>query len=545
MQIELPIVWGVIILYFIIVIAIGIFSRRSIVTAEDYHIAGGKVKAFLNGTAQVAGYLSPASLLGFPAYVFLLGLPIHWGLVGIAGVMPLTIPLVAGQLRKAKPVSTTDYFAWRYETNVYGRIILTIAYIWAGMLYIILCMVGMGLAFVATLRVHYVTALFVAMIVMIIYLWLGGMVAHTYATAFQTFVMVFAALAVLLGMWAVAGGPGPLYATAEKIHYGTFLSPSYNTNYGKVLLRGNFDPDWLFTTGYISAFCWASVWALGALCQPFSVFRVFTAAGPKAARWTFVWATIWTAVFYTILILIGAGARAFIEVFMGHPYLTEGISIKPDNPTLGILIYYYKTFGLGSLVDYTTLCVTEAFKNPWLLGFLVAGVFAIGMGTVASWALLTATVLARDWPHYILKKPLPPKKEVMWTRIIMTILIVIGTLIAIKPAAMILDLSGAAFLVILTLLAPPIITGIWWKRGGPTAFKIYTTVMLVLTIFSWMFSYLVWKAPHAFFLFPKLGTPNQIYWLYIGFVIWIILCLVTKPSSPETIKKYCEDLHKP
>jgi SSS family solute:Na+ symporter len=49
---------------------------------------------------------------------------------------------------------------------------------------------------------------------------------------------------------------------------------------------------------------------------------------------------------------------------------------------------------------------------------------------------------------------------------------------------------------------------------------------------------------HWFFLSQKGGivTPHQFYWVFVGFVLFILVCLVSKPNSPETIKKYSLDL---
>jgi len=546
MQADLTIIWTIVVIYFIILIALGVWSRKAIVSPEDYHIAGRKVGAFINGSAYMAAYLSIASFLGLPAYIFLLGMPFDWALLGIASAMPFGAALVAAQLRKAAPVSTTDYFAWRYETDVYGRIILTVAYLWGSILYIVLCLVGMGLALVATLRVHYLIALVVATVIMLIYLWLGGMVATTLTSAFQAWVMLVSAWAIVVGMFIVAGGPAQLFAMSKEMQPYFFISGAHNPVYVKVLNKPwNFSPDWVFATGIVSVFLWYSVWNWGSIVMPYSVVRIFTTFDRKTARWTLFWAPVFVWIFYVALTIIGIGCRPVVEVFGPHPHIAEGTEIKPGLPTLGVFIYYLKTYGIGSVVDYATIAAAEAVRNPWILGLGIAGILSIGMATISSWAMISATILARDWPHFILKKPLPPKKEILWARIIMVILVVISMFIAIAPPAMVLDLSGAAFLVITAVVGPPLFTGIWWKRGGPRAFKIYATLMLILSTFSWLFSYFVWRRPHVFFLFPYLGTPHQVYWYYVGFLIWVILCLVTKPSSPETIKKYCEDLHTP
>jgi SSS family solute:Na+ symporter len=546
MQIGIEAAWAVIIIYFAINIWLGWWSKRAIVSPEDYHIAGRKVGAFINGSAYCAGYLSIASFLGLPAFIFLLGMPFDWALLGIASAMPFGAALVAAQLRKAAPVSTTDYFAWRYDTDRYGRAILTVAYMWGSILYITLCLVGMGLMFVSILRVHYVIALIIVTVIMLFYLWLGGMVATTLTSAFQCWVMLIAAWAIVAGMFAVAGGPAQLFAVSKELQPHFFVSGPYNAAFVKTMVKAWFDPAMVFASGFFAMFCWYMVWNWGSIVMPYAIVGVFRAFDRRTARWTLFWAPLFVWLFYVALTIIGIGARPVIEVFGPHPVIEEAKKLSPALPSVGVFRWYYINYGIGSLTDYATIAVAEAIKNPWILGLAGAGILAIGMSTVASWAMISGTIIARDWPRFVLRRgALPLKKELLLARITMVVLLIVSLFIALAPPALVLDLSGAAFLVIVTVCGPPMFLGIWWKRGGPTTFKIYATLMFILTTFSWVFSYLVWGSPHACTFYPSFATPHQVYWYVIGLVVWIILCLVTKPAKPETIKRYCEDLHTP
>jgi len=306
-----------------------------------------------------------------------------------------------------------------------------------------------------------------------------------------------------------------------------------------------FDPAMVFASGFFAMFCWYMVWNWGGITMPYAIVRIFTTFDRRTARWTLFWAPLFVWVFYTALTIIGIGARPVVEIFGPHPVIEEAKKLHPV-PSMGVFRWYYINYGIGSLVDYATIAVAEAIKNPWILGLAGAGILSIGMSTIAAWAMISATIVARDWPRFILGRgALPPKREILVARITMIVLLIVSLFIALAPPALILDLSGAAFLVIVTICGPPMFLGIWWKRGGPTAFKIYSVTMFIATVFSWLYSYLVWGSPHACVFYPSFATPHQVYWYPIGLVYWIILCLVTKPAKPETIKRYCEDLHTP
>ncbi|MGP3667760.1 MAG: sodium:solute symporter family protein [Candidatus Bathyarchaeota archaeon] len=554
MEVEPRIIAAIcVIVYFAICIYIGIWSRARIKTAEDYYVAGRNVGALINGAAYCAGYLSIASFLGLPAFIFLLGYPFCWALLGIAAAMPFGVALVAHGLRRAAPVSTTDYFAWRYDSNRLARAILTVSYVFGGFCYVVLCLVGIGLGMVALLNVPYVLALVVGLIVVAIYLWLGGMVATSITQAFQNFVMLVGAWLLVIGIWVMLGGPGPAMQYAMNAHPQEFLSSAYNVLFVKTCMKTFYKPELQAINGFLGAWWWWWVWFFGAIAMPYAVVRIHTAFDARTARRALVWAPFFVWAFYTALILIGLFSAPLIAAF--HPYIINGI-VKPAtgdtlaayNTARSVLGAIAKTYGIGFATDYATIATAESTLpgtgfNGLILGLALSGIIAIGMSTISAWIMVVGVVLARDWTRHIFGKTLTPGKEVLLTRVIGMIFLFICAAIAVSPPAMLLDLSGAAFLVLSAVCAPPLILGIWWKRGGRTTFIIYSIIMTCVTLTSWIYSYMVLGHHAICALWPYLYTPHQIYWVAVGFIVWIILCKLTKPASPETIKKYCEDLH--
>jgi SSS family solute:Na+ symporter len=128
----------------------------------------------------------------------------------------------------------------------------------------------------------------------------------------------------------------------------------------------------------------------------------------------------------------------------------------------------------------------------------------------------------------------------------MTILIMLFCMIvAFKPPALVLDISGAAFIVILCSVGPPLILGLWWTRATTAAAIINILVMTVLSAGSWMYAKFVLGSPHWFFLSDpanKIPTPHQFYWVFVGFIFFILLSLVTRPNSDRAILRYSLDL---
>ncbi len=542
---------AIVIIYFIIIIAVGVWSRKRLRAPTDYHIAGRQVGALVNGSAYIASYFSPASLLGLPAFIFLLTYPMYWALLGITAILPIGAGLVAAQLRRYAPVSVLDYYADRYESPKASRILLTFAIFWGGILYIVLSIVGMSLAMVAIAHISYLPSLIISTIIVIIYVWFGGMIATTWNAALQAWIMLIAAWAVVAGLVGKVGGWSALWDHVVGANPQFFYSGPYNKQFVAILVKKNFDPNALYWSGVLGTILFYFTWHFGALSMPYAIVRIFTATDERTARWTLVWAALIGNLFYIALIIIGSAAAFFIADY--HPIVQQLIQNNPEIASLPafkkavvVLKTLAKQYNVpgASVTDYSTLAVAEAVGNNVVLGILTAGALAIAMPTVASWAVLMSTIAARDWPKHVLDKELPPEKEILYARITATILILIGMAIAYKPPALILDMSGAAFVVLVSTLAPPLFFGIWWKRPGKTALLVHVVTIFPLSAFSWLYAKYHWGTPHAFFLDPKYATPHQAYWVFIGFLWFLILSLIFERPSEETVRKYVDALHE-
>jgi SSS family solute:Na+ symporter len=200
--------------------------------------------------------------------------------------------------------------------------------------------------------------------------------------------------------------------------------------------------------------------------------------------------------------------------------------------------------GAASVNDYSMISAMEALNNPFLMAIICAGGLAIAMSTAAGWTMVLNVLLGRDLIGKVFGSKWPEEKPVQATRLMTSVVLVICTVASFNPPALVLDISGAAFIVILCSVGPPLILGIWWEKANTTGAMVNIIVMTVLSTFSWMYANAALGSAHWFFLSQKGGivTPHQFYWVAVGFVFFILISLVSKPNSPEAIKKYCLDL---
>jgi Na+(H+)/acetate symporter ActP len=190
------------------------------------------------------------------------------------------------------------------------------------------------------------------------------------------------------------------------------------------------------------------------------------------------------------------------------------------------------------------IAAVEALKSPFLLAVVAAGGLAIAMATAAGWVMVLNILMGRDMMGKVFGSSLPEEKPVLVTRIMTTIVLVGCMLLSFNPPALVLDISGAAFIVILCSVGPPLVLGIWWSRATKTAAAVNIIVMTFASTYAWLFAHWKLGSAHWFFLSgeTKIATPHQFYWVFVGFIFFIAVSLITKPCSQETIQKYSLDI---
>ncbi len=527
------------VLYFVIVFAIGYVTRKASVNPMDYYVAGRKVGAVVNGAALAATYFSPASFLGLPAFIFLLGYPFWWALIGIIAGLPVASMLTAAPLRKYAPVSFTDYYADRYESDKAMRIIAGLPVLVSGFAYVILSLVGTGLFMMAILKVDYQMAVFLGAIAVLFYVYMGGMVATTWSTAFQGLLMAIAAVVSAFAILSHYGGFGALADAVYANNPNFWLMPHAQENVSHPLFG--------MWTGVVSFYF---IWHYGFATMPYTVVRFFTAMNIQSARRAVFWAVVFGGSMYWGLIIIGTAARTLIESL--HPYVGATMA---DGKTVvqtatQVLAYIKAQFGVGgaAVTDYSMIAALESLRSPILMGILVAGGLAIAMATAAGWIMVLNVMIGRDWMGKVFGSKWAIENPVKSLRIWTIIILVISIIPSLNPMALVLDLSGWAFVVIICTVGAPLIFGLWWPRATKTAAYATILIFLPLSLWSWLQARATLGSPHWAIwgeaLFGrKIPVAHQWWLVPVSFIFFIVVSYLTKPCSPETIKKYCEDLH--
>jgi SSS family solute:Na+ symporter len=530
-----PIVAGITVLYFVGVIAIGWYSKQRMKSATDYYLAGRQIGSIVNGLALESTYLSPASMLGLPAFVFILGYPFWWAMMAIIAGMPLATLLTAAALRKYAPTSFADYYADRYNDQRL-RWVIGLIVVFGAILYITLSIVGMALFLLAILKLPYIYGVIIGTLIVVFYVYYGGMIATSWNAAFQAALMTVAAVVAAIGIAIKLGGFGALHQAILENNPKFFNTAS------------DIAPPHAFVSTWLAVMGWYFVWHFGFATMPYTVVRFFTTMDIKTARRSIFWTSLFAGIFYVALQIIGAASKVMIEKY--HPLATPELAAKAAElkKPLAVLVLasIQKTYGVGTVTDYSMIAAVEALNNPVILGILVAGGLAIAMSTAAGWVMVVNTIVTRDWFDMLLGIKKAKEDPVMVARTVSVVFLLIGMFIAFNPPALVLDLSGWAFVVIIASIGPSLILGLWWKRANRTATWVTAVVMFVLHLYAWLKAKYV-LGHHAWFflndvLGTKLVTPHQVWAIPAGFLLFIVVSLLTKPDSEEVVQKYCVEL---
>src|SRR5699024_3484533 len=171
--------------YLLFMIGIGVyFARRAHSSESDYWTAGRSINTFVGSFALFAALASSSSLMGAVGSGVSLGVPFLFAYgFGAVAILPFTMFLVSGQIRRSGVATLPEFFKQRYGNKVQ---LLAVAIVVIGMtFYMVPQLTASGLIGSYILGVDYTTAVIVLGIGFTLYAALGGMWAITYTDLVQ------------------------------------------------------------------------------------------------------------------------------------------------------------------------------------------------------------------------------------------------------------------------------------------------------------------------------------------------------------------------
>ncbi|MCP4272951.1 MAG: cation acetate symporter [Gammaproteobacteria bacterium] len=457
-------------------------------STSEFYAAGAAITPIQNGMAIGADWMSAASFISMAGLIAFLGYGGSVFLMGWTGGYVILAMLLAPYMRKHGKFTVPEFIGDRYYSKT-ARFVAILCLIIASLTYIIGQMKGVGVAFSRFLEMEYASGLYVGMGVVWVYAVLGGMKGITYTQIAQYCVLIFAYTipAVFISL-QLTGNPIPQLGLGSTLSDGSgvYLLDKLDL----VVTDLGFKQ---YTTAYLgnglNMFAYTLSLMIGTAGLPHVIMRFFTVPSVKDARSSAGWALVFIACLYTVAPAVGAMAR-FNLMNTIEPAAGENLEYaeRPqwfkDWEKTGLLKYEDKN-GDGKIQYVADSAKNEMVKvdrdimvlaNPaianlpnWVIALVAAGGLAAALSTAAGLLLAISSSISHDLMKGILTPDLTEKKELMASRIVMTISVMVAGYLGLNPPGFAAGTVALAFGLAASSIFPALMMGIFAKKMNSKA----------------------------------------------------------------------------
>ncbi len=500
------IILAAIVVYMIMMVAIGFVVSKRNKTTSDYYLGGRKLGPLVTAMSAEASDMSGWLLMGLPAVALMCGLAeATWTAIGLAIGTYLNWLFVAKKLRvysqKIDAYTIPDFFSKRFGDK--KNILTTIAAIFIIIFFIPYTASGFaacGKLFNAIFGVDYLTAMIISAAVIIIYCTLGGFFAASTTDFVQSIVMTIALFVVIgFGEGAVHGFTNVFSNVKELTGY-LDLFKGYSVADG--------------ATGSYGALPVASTlaWGLGYFGMPHILLRFMAIEDENKLKLSRRVATVWVVISMGIAVLIGV---------VGYSLMKAGIV-----PT-----YADATAAETIIVDISKVISKFGFVPAFVGGIILAGILASTMSTADSQLLAAASSVSENLVKDTFKVKLSVKSSMILARVSVVVISVIAIFLARNPDSSVFRIVSFAWAGFGAVFGPVVLCALFWKRTnkwGALAGMISGGVM----IFVWKFVIRVQFADTILNIYELLPA------FIIALIAIVIVSLATKAPEKEIIDTF-------
>ena len=412
------------ILYYIIVLGIGFWALRSggNKDLEGFLLGGRKVGPMATALTLQSTAMSGYMFLGAGGLGFLQGYWALWYAAGDIGGGVLSFSVIGRRMRKLSEImgalTAIEYLEKRYPSPAIRIIGGSLTVFLLGF-YALAQFIAGGKGMSLITGIPYPIALLVAVLVILIYTFMGGYLAVAYTDFFQSLVMLVGVMWILIAALSELGG---LTAANQAI---LEIDPTLLSIWGKDM---GFHGQWGIVAGALLIF------SVGYMGWPHVVTRHMAMKEPNTARKASVWATLWNLLFVPAPYLLGIFA----------------ILILPElkDPEMAIFL------------------VAEKLLPAAVTGLVMAAIMAAIMSTADSLLLQTGSIAARDiYERFI--NPNASEKQMIWvSRLLVILIAVVGYFVALVEPPSVFNIVIFATSVLGSAFLPSFVCAIWWKKAN-------------------------------------------------------------------------------
>jgi SSS family solute:Na+ symporter len=455
-----PVDLVIIIFYFALVLAIGLYLKEQANTGEDFFMAGREMTAWVAGLAFLSANLGSLELMGWAGNSYKYGiLAAHWYWIGAIPAMLFLALVMMPFYHICKTHSVPGYLKLRYGAGSQTLSSISFALMTVLMSGINMYAMAVVMRVVLGWDIHF--SIWVSSITVAIYVALGGLRSAIFNEVLQFFLIWAGALLIpILGLIEAGGWSGLQAKILQNLTEQHVPNPGSYTHLWSTL--GNFSDNPMGINWVGIVFGLGAVISMGYWTTDFLVVqRVLSAKDLRSAK---------------LAPIIGAAFKMLVPFIVILPGLL-GLALLRD-PHTGSLLRLVpgdlawssagRAAGLHSYDEVLPLMLAR-YCGPGLLGLGITALIAGFMSGMAGNVSAFATVWTYDIYGALINKNASDESKVKMGRwcTLLGVGVSIGTAYLVMNAQSIMDYVQALFSFFIAPLFGTVILGMLWKRATP------------------------------------------------------------------------------
>lgn len=497
-------IFGIIIIYLLGMVAVGVYYMKKNSSTGDYYLGGRKLGPIVTAMSAEASDMSSWLLMGLPGVAYLTGVAdAAWTAIGLAIGTYLNWLIVAKRLRRYTEVSNNsitipEFFSNRYRDK--SKIIVAISAVFIVIFFIPYTASGFaacGKLFSTLFNVPYVHAMIVSAVVIVAYTALGGFSAASTTDLIQSIVMTGALICVVLFGVSAVGGTDVVIAEGSELPGYLSLTQSYvdgaAAEYGTIKIASML------------------AWGLGYFGMPHVLLRFMAIRDENEVKISRRIASIWVVISMGVAIFIG---------LIGHSMTNNGIIDVLEGADSEKLIII-----IGTLMSKTGIF------GIIIAGLIMSGILACTMSTADSQLLAASSSVSEDILKGVFHLNVSEKASLVSARVTVVVISVLGVILAVDPSSSVFGIVSFAWAGFGAVFGPVMLLALFWKRSNR-----YGAMVSMLSGGIMIF---VWK-----YLVRPMGGAWDIYELLPAFLVAITLNVIVSLATGAPEQEIVDEFEK-
>ena len=455
-----PVDLVIIVFYFALVLAIGLYLKGQANTGEDFFMAGREMTAWVAGLAFLSANLGSLELMGWAGNSYKYGiLAAHWYWIGAIPAMLFLALVMMPFYHICKTHSVPGYLKLRFGPG--AQALSSVSFAFMTVLMSGINMYAMAVVMRVVLGWDLNFSILVSSITVAIYVALGGLRSAIFNEVLQFFLIWAGALLIpILGLVEAGGWSGLKAKILENLTEQHVANSGAYTHAWSTLGTFSDNPMGINWVGIV--FGLGAVISMGYWTTDFLVVqRVLAAKDLRSAK---------------LAPIIGAAFKMMVPFIVILPGLL-GLALLRDPHTGNLLrlvpadLAWSKAGQAQGLHGYDEVLplMLARYCGPGLLGLGITALIAGFMSGMAGNVSAFTTVWTYDIYGALINKNASDESKVKMGRwcTIVGVIISIGTAYLVMNAQSIMDYVQALFSFFIAPLFGTVILGMLWKRATP------------------------------------------------------------------------------